>query len=56
MDLIQLDARGRVSLAKFRYSDYDRYIVTKHPDGCSLILTPCRVLPITALGGTQSDI
>lgn len=53
LQTIQLDSKGRTSLQRFRYKDYDQYIVSRHEDGVSLILTPCRIIPISVLGGTQ---
>lgn len=51
---IQLDERGRTSLARVRTHSYDRYTVEEFPDG-TLVLTPAVTISALELAALRDD-
>ncbi len=51
---VQLDERGRTSLARVRTHDYDRYTVEELPDG-TLVLTPAVTISALELAALRDD-
>jgi hypothetical protein len=50
---VDVDERGRTSLARVRSHDYDRYTVEELPDG-TLILTPAVTISAVELAALRS--
>lgn len=51
---VQLDERGRTSLARVRTHNYDRYTVEELPDG-TLVLTPAVTISPLELAALRDD-
>lgn len=51
---VQLDERGRTSLARVRTHNYDRYTVEEFPDG-TLVLTPAVSISALELAALRDD-
>lgn len=50
---VDVDERGRTSLARVRHHDYDRYTVEELPDG-TLVLTPAVTISAVELAALQN--
>lgn len=51
---IQLDERGRTSLARVRSHAFERYTVEEYPDG-TLVLTPAVTISALELAALRDD-